>query len=280
MIASFSAEVLKSRKRWATWILFAILVLLVVLFSYVIPYLVTTHPPRRFESPVPAAVLKRETYPENLLPNVLNLIETLGAAIMIILGSLSTASEYGWSTVQTILVQRPGRTAVLGGKLLNLAILTVVFGIAVLAAAAVTTSVLLSIDNASSSWPSSTTFLKGVGALFLELSVWTAFGMFLGVVFRSTAAAIGGGLVYLLIVESLLVRFLSDTDVVKEIIKFLPGVAAGAVNSLFPLTFHNPAAPGPLISGQRGTITLVVYLVVFTVLAIVVFDRRDVTGGA
>src|ERR1700731_2434185 len=124
MIASFRAETLKARKRWANWILFGVLAVVMLLFGYVVSYLILKHPPRNFESPVPASVLLRAVFPENLVANVLSPITSLGAAIMIILGGLSTASEYSWLTVQTILIQKPGRIAVLSGKLINLAITT------------------------------------------------------------------------------------------------------------------------------------------------------------
>lgn len=278
MIASLRAENLKARKRWANWIMFAILVGLVILL-YFITYAVLSHPPRNFESRVPASVLKREDYPENLLPNVFSTVSTLGAAIMIIFGGLSSASEYGWLTVQTILVQKPGRSAVLAGKLLNLAISVVLISIVVLASAALTSYLLVSLDGATSSWPSSTTLLKGFGALILELSVWTAFGTFLGIAFRSTAAAIGGGLVYFFVIEAILATVFRDTDIVKEFLKLLPGVNATAIDSAFPLTFRSPNAATPLVSAGHGVITLLVYLVLFVGLSFVIFQRRDVTGS-
>lgn len=279
MIASLRAETLKSRKRWAYWILIGILLLTVLLISYVLTYVVLKNPPRNLESRLPASVLRREVFPENLLPVVLSGMSTLGAAIMIIFGGLSTASEYGWLTVQTILVQKPGRVAVLAGKLALLTIVTLMITIIVLAAAALTSYVLVTIDGSSSQWPSTSTLLKGFGAMSLELSVWMAFGMFLGIAFRSTAAAIGGGLTYLFVGETLVVRLFRDTAGVQEILKFLPGVNAGAVNATFPLTFPNPNATTQLVAADRGVVTLLVYLVVFTVLALVIFRQRDVTGS-
>ena len=279
MIASFNAEVLKSRKRSGNWILFFVLLTLLLAFGYVITYLVLTHPPKRFESPIPPSILKRETFPENLLADVLSSMTTLGAAIMIILGALSSASEYGWLTVQTILVQKPGRTAVLAGKLLNLAVTVFLICVAVLGAAALTSFILVSIDGSTSNFPSATELLKGLGALYLQLATWTAFGMFLGILFRSTAGAIGGGLTYLFVGEAVLVRLLSDTAGVKEVLKFFPGQNAEAINATFPLTFHNPQAATPLVSASRGVITLLVFLAVFTILSLVLFQRRDVTGG-
>jgi ABC-type transport system involved in multi-copper enzyme maturation permease subunit len=121
--------------------------------------------------------------------------------------------------------------------------------------------------------------LKGFGALWLELAVWTAFGMFLGIAFRSTAAAIGGGLTYLFVLEALIGQLLRETAGIKEILRFLPGVNASAVNASFRLTFRSPNAGTQLVDATRGWITLMIYLVLFTILAIVIFQRRDVGGS-
>ena len=279
MIASFRAETLKARKRWANWILFGILMLTLLLFGYILSYVILKHPPRNFESPVPASVLIREVFPENLLANVLSPISTIGAAIMIILGGLSTASEFGWLTVQTILIQKPGRAAVLLGKLANLAVITLLVSVVALGSAALTSYLLVTIDGSSSSWPPASVLLKGFGALWLELAVWTAFGMFLGIAFRSTAAAIGGGLTYLFVLEALIGQLLRETAGIKEILRFLPGVNASAVNASFRLTFRSPNAGTQLVDATRGWISLMIYLVVFTILAIVIFQRRDVGGS-
>jgi len=279
VIASLRAESLKTRKRWANWILFGILLLTLLLIGYVLVYVVLSNPPPNFRSPVPARVLKREVFPENLVPNVLAFTSRIGTAIMIILGGLSTASEYGWLTVQTILIQKPSRIAVLLGKLVMLAIITLLIALVTLAATALTSYLLVTIDGTSSSWPSSTVLLKGFGALWLEFAVWTAFGMFLGIAFRSTAAAIGGGLTYLFVGESLLGRLFRNTEGVKEVLSFLPGVNAGAVNASFHLTFRNPDTTTQLVDATRGTITLLAYLVAFTVLALLIFRRRDVGGS-
>ena len=279
MIASFRAETLKARKRWANWILFGILMLTLLLFGYILSYVILKHPPRNFESPVPASVLIRAVFPENLLANVLSPTSTIGAAIMIILGGLSTASEFGWLTVQTILIQKPGRAAVLLGKLANLAVITFLVSVVALGSAALTSYLLVTIDGSSSSWPPVSVLLKGFGALWLELAVWTAFGMFLGIAFRSTAAAIGGGLTYLFVLEALIGQLLRETAGIKEVLRFLPGVNASAVNASFRLTFRSPNAGTQLVDATRGWITLMIYLVLFTILAIVIFQRRDVGGS-
>jgi len=276
LIPSFRAEILKMRKRSANWILLLVLLIILVLLGYVISYLVLKNPPKGFRSEVPANILRKEIFPENLIPNVLAGMGTIGAAIMIILGGLNTASEYSWATVQTILIQKPGRLAVLFGKLLALALVSLLISIVVLGIAALTSYILAMVDGANSAWPSTDVLVRGFGALWLQLLVWTMFGMFLGLAFRSSAAAIGGGLTYVFVIETLVGRLFRDTVILKEFLKFLPGFNANGINATFPYSFRNPNAAAPLVSSTRGTVTLVIYLLLFTILAALIFRRRDV----
>jgi ABC-2 type transport system permease protein len=278
MIASLRAESLKTRKRWANWILLAILLAWIVLLSYLTFYLVIRLSPHSIQGPVPASVLKRRLFPENYLPTVLNAAESIGAAIMLIFGALSTSSEYGWLTVQTILIQKPTRLAVLGGKLLAAGITVVVVSLALLGVTALASYVVVTVDNSSSSWPSWEVTLKAFGALVLQLAVWTSLGAFVGIAFRSAAAAIGGGLVYLFIVEALLGSLFRNTPVVKEIFKFLPGVNGGAINATFPATFRDTTATA-LVGAGRGVVTLLLYVAIFTIGSLLIFQQRDVGGS-
>jgi len=279
MIASLRAENLKTRKRWANWILLAILLAWIVLLTYLTFYLVIRLSPHSIQGPVPASVLKRRLFPENYVPTVLNAAESIGAAIMLIFGALSTASEYGWLTVQTILIQKPARLAVLGGKLLGNGISTVLVSLALLAITALASYVVLTIDSSSSAWPSWEVTLKAFGALVLQLTVWASLGAFLGIAFRSAAAAIGGGLVYLFVVEALLGSLFRTTPVVKEILKFLPGVNGSAINATFPATIRDTSGATQLVGAGRGVVTLLLYLAVITISSLLIFQERDVGGS-
>jgi ABC-2 type transport system permease protein len=280
MIASFGGESLKSRKRWANWILLGILLAWILILVYLVPYIFLSNPPKNFNSPVSASELKRSVFPENLVPSALSTTASIGAAIMIILGALSTASEYSWLTIQTILIQKPSRTAVLLGKFLALAAATILVSLVVFAAGAIASYLFVTLDHASSSWPSGLVLLKGFGTILLELAVWTGFGAFLGIAFRSTAAAIGGGLTYLFVGEGLLGGLLlRNVPIVKDLLNFLPGISADAVNSAFPTTYRSAATSAPVISAGRGAITLLAYLVLFVVVGIVIFRDRDVGGS-
>jgi ABC-type transport system involved in multi-copper enzyme maturation permease subunit len=278
MIASLRAENLKIRKRWANWILFAILLAWIVLLTYLTLYLVVRLSPHSIQGPVPASVLKRRLFPENYVPTLLNAAESIGAAILLIFGALSTASEYGWLTVQTILIQKPARWAVLGGKLLGAGITTVLVSLALMGVTALASYVVVTIDSSSSTWPSWEITLKAFGALVLQLAVWASLGALLGIAFRSAAAAIGGGLVYLFVVEALLGSLFRTTPVVKEILKFLPGVNGGAINASFPATFRDSTATA-LVGAVRGVVTLLLYLAIFSISSLLIFRERDVGGS-
>jgi ABC-type transport system involved in multi-copper enzyme maturation permease subunit len=279
MIASYRAETLKTRKRWANWILIAILVVWILLLIYLVLFLVVRLSPQQIQGPIPASVIKRRLFPENFVPNILSAATTIGAAVMLIFGALGTASEFGWLTVQTILIQKPARTAVLGGKLLALAVVTLLVAILMFGTGALASYAAVTLDGSASAWPTWETMAKAFGALVLELAVWTAFGTFLGIAFRSAAAAIGGGLTYLFVAETLLGGLLRNTPIVKDILKLLPGINAGAINAAFPITIRDTSASTQLVSVGRGVITLLVYLVLFTALSLLIWQRRDVGGS-
>jgi uncharacterized membrane protein len=92
VIASFRAENLKTRKRWANWILVGILLAWILVLTYLVLFLVVTLSPHSIQGPVPASVLKRRLFPENFVPTVLGASANIGAAILLIFGALSTAS--------------------------------------------------------------------------------------------------------------------------------------------------------------------------------------------
>lgn len=279
MTASFRADLLKIYKRNANWILVGILLGFVVLVLYVTEYLVYKNPPATFRTgSTPTTVLITQTFTQNLLPHTLSGITTIGAAIVLCLGSLTTASEYGWMTVQTILVQRPGRTAVLLGKMIALGLISLLVTISVFAAAAITSWILTTAQGGPVQWPSLLDALRGFGIAWLILYVYSVFGMALGVVLRSPAAAIGGGLAYVFVVELLLTEMLGNAGGIQQVLKFLPGVAATGVTHIFQYASTGIGQGTALVDGTRGLITLLAYLVVFLSIGLFIFNRRDVTA--
>jgi ABC-type transport system involved in multi-copper enzyme maturation permease subunit len=275
VIGSLKGEAIKLFKRPANWVLVVILLAALATIAYAVTYAVYSHPPPNFRTNVPTALLKRSVFPENVVPTVLQSLNGLGAAIMLILGSLSMGSEYSWQTLQTLFIQRPRRNVVFLGKLVGLAVTCLLIDVLLFAVGAAMALLFVTVDGNHSNWPSVETILRGLAAGWLGLAVWTAFGVVLAVLFRGVAAAIGGGLTYLFVLEGLIAGLLRDTGGIRDALKFLPGVSQSAVTASFRTTF--PGLQGPaLISATRGTITLLIYLTVFVVIAGVVLELRDV----
>lgn len=87
---------------------------------------------------------------------------------------------------------------------------------------ALSSYVVADLETESVEWPSAQEFLKGFGAGWLILGTFAALGVFLATLLRGTALAIGLGLVYLLVLESIFVGLSSQSETVEDVGKLLP----------------------------------------------------------
>ena len=286
MGASFPAELLKLRKRPATWVLALVWVAVVVLFGYLITYSFVANPPEPAED-VPPEVQAQERaineaqlealFPENLLENLFGSgIFGVGAAVVLILGALTAGSEYGWGTLKTVLSQRPGRLAVLSGKLLALGVFIVVFVALGLAAGGASSLVVARLEEAAVAWPSLGEALRGVGIGSLVFAVWGTFGFGLAVLFRGTPLAIGLRLAWAL--ENTIAALPIRSDAYESFRRFTLGENTSGATSYFGSPFPEEfGLPEPLVEPERAAITLAAYTAAFVVLVALFFWRRDVT---
>ncbi|MGH7904893.1 MAG: ABC transporter permease [Candidatus Dormibacteraceae bacterium] len=276
------AEWLKTWKRPAVWILFGILLLLLAVLGYLLSWLLLTHPPSgsRFPRGTRASDFKASLYPASLVLNALGEGATFGGAVALILGVLSAGSEYGWGTFKTVFTQRPTRVVAWISKLTVVGILAALLTIAVYAVAALCSLVLARVDGVASSWPAATTVLRGLGAMWLIYMMWASLGMLLSVAFRQSALAVGLGLVYLLILESIVFRIVGESPSLRYIERPFPGANASAlVDSFGHITIRGlrAATPSALVSAGQASIVLALYVCAFLVLAGALLHRRDVT---
>jgi ABC-type transport system involved in multi-copper enzyme maturation permease subunit len=288
MGASFLAEVLKLRKRPATWVLALIWVAVVALLGYLLVYsFVANAPPppddapaeiRQQQEDINEAQL-RAMYPENLLRNVIAGTPLgFGSAMILVLGAMAAGSEYGWGTVKTSLTQRPGRLGVLLGKLLALALVLLAFVVIGLAAGAVSSLVVARLEGAPVSWPPVEDFLRGIGAGLLVFAVYGSLGFVLAMLFRGTALAIGLGLAWILVIETTISSLPLENDAFENFRKLTVSenvlAVTNALGSPFPEAF---GVPDPLVEPGRAVITLCAYALVFILASAFFFQRRDVT---
>src|SRR4051794_17588878 len=94
MVHSYRAELFKLRKRPAVWVLFAVWLTLLGVFTHLFPYLSY----RSSGRPQLAQLL-----PSHLPEQAIGGYAMWGGALMVVLGALCLGSEYGWGTLRTML---------------------------------------------------------------------------------------------------------------------------------------------------------------------------------
>ncbi len=279
MYSSFLAEVLKLRKRPIVWVLGGLWLVILVFFLYLLPALFFTITLADTPAEVASETSLQEQLPvlapENLVTYLLRfLFPGLGMTVALILGALVAGSEYSWGTIKTILSQRPGRLNVLSGKLLALLILLVIFVLIAFLGGSVSSLAVALFSGESLARPPVLVLLGGLGVGALILVVWAAFGFALATLFRNTALAVGLGLIYSFAVEPALSNLSTMNESLQSLVRFFPGTNTSALS----FAFEDPGLREGLLSPAQSTLVILIYTVVFVLIAALVFWRRDVTA--
>jgi ABC-2 type transport system permease protein len=279
MIGAISAELLKLRKSWSTWILGGVLVLGLLLLGYLLIYLLVQNPPpgdRGAEQGI--AALKATLLPMNVVPNVIGFLAGLGGPIALVIGALNSAREYSLRTITAVLTQRPSRLGLLGAKAVALAILLGILAAACFAVGVVGSLLVAALDGTPGNLPSMVEIGKGAAASWLILGAWSALGFALGMVLRSTGLAIGLGLVYALVIETVISALGFALDAFESLSRGLLGRNGSALADAF-LSDLNVRGPQqvPVNPPATAALVLAVYVIGSLLIAAFVFTRRDVT---
>lgn len=276
MRQSFVAEIMKLRRRPALWVLLALWFAMALAFGYLIPYAVYSNPPAGV-SDVQQAQLLASLLPAGWLGNVVGGFPLFGAAMMVVATALVVGSEYGWSTMATVMTQRPSRLQVLGGKLAALVVVAVAFEAVVFAPGALASSVITRALGGPVDWPQAAEVLKVLGAGFLIFAVWAAVGTLLAVGLRSTSLPIGLGLVWLLVIEGLIAGFAGSLDILATIRAGLPGANGGALAAAFlPGDFPDTPGVSSFTSAGHAVVVLLVWGVGAILVTAYLLRGRDV----
>lgn len=277
MMQSISAELFVLRKRASTWILLGIWLTVGLTFAYVVPYI-------SYRNSSGQGQQLDNLLPENLTGNLLAGFPFFGGAIVLMLGVLSFGSEYGWGTLKTLFTQRPGRLRIFGAKMIALGIALVPFVALTFAIGALSSVTIAQIEDTAITWPSFQAVVEAFGAAWFILAVWASLGVMLAVVSRGTALAIGGGILYALVIEGLLTalaRQVSFLDVVVELflrantysLVYDMGVRIEEIGDAGPGSFS-----GPFVDPVQALLVLSLYLTAFLLVSGFLLRRRDVAG--
>ena len=268
MTGSVAAELVVQRKRASTWVLLGVFAALSVFFLYVLPY---------------TDELTPDLLPQGVAGNVIRIFPVFGGVFALMLGVLTIGSDYGWDVVKTLFTQRPGRLAVLAGKLLALGVVVVAFTVTVFVGGAVASLVIALGEDAEVEWPSAWLLVRALAAGWFILAVWAALGMMLAVLSRGTALAIGIAILYALVIEGLLSALADSVDALEPVAQiFLRSngysIATALGASKERIADSGPGSfTGPYVSTAQAVLVLAAYLVVFVLVSAAVLRRRDVT---
>lgn len=287
MGSSFTAEVLKLRKRTASWVLLLVLFLAVVIGGYVSIYgflLGPNDPSGASGDSRTVGDLNPEIFaallPQKVLVNTLIAVSQFGGSVIaLIFGALAFGSEYNWGTLKTVLSRKPGKLKMFAGKILAMLACFLLFSALALLAGGVCSYIIASIEEKPVEWPGAWSIVKAFGAGWLIFAVWGVLGAFLATIFRSSSLAIGLGLGYAILVEAVVGSLPSSGDDLQPVYAALLGKNAGDLARAFgdlPQYWFQPTA-GEIVQPEQAAIVLGAYTIVLSVLSFLVFWRRDVT---
>jgi ABC-type transport system involved in multi-copper enzyme maturation permease subunit len=274
MTRSIAAELLVVRKRASTWILLGIWTVLALVFAYIVPYVQYLNGSSR--QPL------GDLLPEQLVGTLMGGFPFFGGVFALQLGVLAVGSEYGWGTLKTLFMQRPGRLRVFAAKLLALAATLVPFVLVVFALGALSSYAIALREGADVAWPSAWLVLRGLGAGWLILAVWAAFGILLAVLSRGTSLAVGIGILYALVIEGLLSALAGEVSLLDRLVEFFLrangySLVAALGASTEDAADRGPGSfSGPFVSGGQALVVLASYLTVLLVASGWLLRRRDV----
>jgi ABC-2 type transport system permease protein len=273
MVNSFVAEMDKLLRRPATWVLVAVWAIAAVSYVYIIPYFTYANPANNVSASARQALLT-SMLPEQLIAGVTAGFPLFGGMLVLVFGALVVGSEYSWGTLKTVFAQQLGRSRVLLGKLLALAVMQVAFVLAVFVPGALSSFIIAMVAHAPVSWPSAGGFVQAFGADWLILTMWATLGALLATVLRGATLAIGLGLFYL-IFERVIAGFANLSGLLADLSRTLPGSNAGALAAALA---PSSGAPGvaAVVGPTQAILVLVAYVGGFVLLSLLLVLKRDV----
>ena len=204
-----------------------------------------------------------------------------GTYLLIVLVGVGTAQEYSWRTLQLWLGHGIGRRTVLSAKFAVSLLPAVVIVVVCLVVVGAVSAVFSLADHGTVGVGKVHADALLVGALRTLYSMlpYAALTFFVAVVTRSTVLAVAGGIGFVAVLETALLQTLPHLGgTLDRVVQFLPGGLSSALNA------QNAAIAGvaPITAGDQpsalvAAIGIGIYTVILCGLAVLVFERQDLT---
>jgi len=279
-----AAELLKVRGRWLAWVLWLVLVAILALTTFG-PYLDWKGGGLSLED------FERQAF---VLPwaltSILDTIQSLGSILLGIVAASLVGTEYSWGTVRSCLVRGQTRSHYLLTKLLGLSAV----GLVLLATASAVGLIFTLITTRLADQPITLNVPDGpslpeIPLMFLRSAYsvlpYALVAFFLAELFHSTAAGVGGGLVYV-VVEGIILAILGNLGGVAGDMRLLfVGHHVSAVMELnrigseavyAGLVLRPQPEASDLLPPAQAAVAVAAYCSFLVGTALWLFQRRDV----
>jgi ABC-2 type transport system permease protein len=285
----FYTENIKIFRRKIVWVEILLLALMVIAANTLL--YITTRSDLGRQSALPPAA--REQFLESLVwPG--SLVNSLGFAtsgglggllVVVLVGSL-LGQEYAWRNFHLLLSRGASRPAVLMAKIASLILpMTLIVLTALVAGGLITAIFSFEVQGGLNLEQLNVVqLLWSVFRSALTLLPYAALTFLLAVATRSQAAAIGIGLAYAFLVESILGQILGMMgDIYAQVWTYLPAGLSNAVLQLNQaadrsgMITGNGAASPDLLAPLPAAIGLILWTLLFAGMALLVFQRQDLT---
>jgi ABC-2 type transport system permease protein len=252
MIAALSSEWLKLRTtRTLFWLLVALSALMTLI--------------------VVAGVIGSQKHSISSAKDQLDLlgIGSLGIFIALIMGLIVSTGEFRHGTITPTLLATPSRTSIVIAK----ALAGGIFAVALVGLAEALVALELAIalpakglDFAIQAGPAA----GFIGRILIAAALWGALGSGIGIVLRNQIGAVVTSFAWLFVAEELINAILRSHAINSNAGRFLPFQATGAI-------LANDPHGQDRLSHIGGAVTLGGWMALFTIAALVLLGRRDVS---
>ncbi|MHB8859045.1 MAG: ABC transporter permease [Thermoleophilia bacterium] len=281
---SLIAELLLLRKRAAVWVLLAFWLGASLLFTYILPYVAFLRG-LAFHRNVSGLVLLQLILPQNIVSNALNSVSFFGVVVVLILAVLSMGSEFSWGTLTPVFTQKASRTRIFFSKAGALAIALVPFVVLVFLLGLLFSLYVAWREGQTVLLPPLWDVVRALGAAWLIMAAWSAFGILISILSRGTALAIGLGIIYSLVVENVIAGFSSQIDFLLQISKGLLRTNGTALVAALGVSVQSGGGgggggfAGPSVPTLQAALVMTAYVVLFLGVSAYILRRRDVAGA-
>ena len=263
MLALLNSEIFRTVKRPVTWIMLAILAVVIAAFYTIIYFAVDDR------------ATNESLRPDAVLNNGFSIGSGIASILVIVLAAQLMGSEYGWGTIRALVSRASGRVPLILAKLIVLAVYTLLT-LLVSAAASVGFAYLfgsLASNDTNVSSGEWVDILAAIGRGMLSLGVYAIIALVITILSKSTAAGIAGGIALSFLETAIWALLGQASDAFDTVSEYF---ISYNVTGLTTIGTENPTDG---FDATRGAIVVAVWLVGLLALALYIFRRRDITSG-